>query len=135
MAKTKGRKQQAKSKPKSKALQRYAAMVNGVPPEIVKALNHETRRAILGAMADHATKHHGSAQRISPNELAYVLEERLNQISYHVKVLLDECKVIKPAGTEPRRGAVEHYYVRTAAMERWMEAATVFGDRLRYPNT
>lgn len=45
----------------------------------------------------------------SPNELSKELDEGLSQVSYHVKVLKDlEC--IEMVKTEPRRGAVEHYY-------------------------
>jgi hypothetical protein len=48
----------------------------------------------------------------SPNELSKELEEGLSQVSYHVKVLKDfEC--IEMVKTEPRRGAVEHYYRAT----------------------
>jgi len=45
----------------------------------------------------------------SPNELAKELEEGLSQTSYHIKVLRD-FKMIEQVKTEPRRGAVEHYY-------------------------
>ena len=49
----------------------------------------------------------------SPNELSKELEEGLSQVSYHVKVLKDfEC--IEMVKTEPRRGAVEHYYRATS---------------------
>lgn len=49
----------------------------------------------------------------SPNELAKELGEGLSQVSYHVKVLLgNDC--IELVKTEPRRGAVEHYYRATA---------------------
>ena len=37
------------------------------------------------------------------------LDEGLSQISYHVKVLRD-FELIEMTKTEPRRGAVEHYY-------------------------
>lgn len=49
----------------------------------------------------------------SPNELSKELNEGLSQVSYHVKVLLDaDC--IELVKTEPRRGAVEHYYRATS---------------------
>jgi DNA-binding transcriptional ArsR family regulator len=49
----------------------------------------------------------------SPNELAKEFGEGLSQVSYHVKVLLEnDC--IELVKTEPRRGAVEHYYRATA---------------------
>jgi DNA-binding transcriptional ArsR family regulator len=49
----------------------------------------------------------------SPNELAKELEEGLSQVSYHVKVLLEN-NCIELVKTEPRRGAVEHFYRATA---------------------
>jgi DNA-binding transcriptional ArsR family regulator len=48
----------------------------------------------------------------SPNELSKELEEGLSQVSYHIKVLRD-FKMIEQVKTEPRRGAVEHYYKAT----------------------
>ncbi len=45
----------------------------------------------------------------SPNELSKELREGLSQVSYHFKILKDfEC--IRLVKTEPRRGAVEHFY-------------------------
>lgn len=48
----------------------------------------------------------------SPNELSHMLDEGLSQVSYHVKVLKDYGR-IKLVKTEPRRGAVEHFYRAT----------------------
>lgn len=45
----------------------------------------------------------------SPHELSEELVDGLSQISYHVKVLRD-FELIEMTRTEPRRGAVEHYY-------------------------
>jgi DNA-binding transcriptional ArsR family regulator len=70
----------------------------------VKALAHELREQILIILNERMA---------SPNELAKDLEEGLSQVSYHVKVLKDyEC--IELVKTEPRRGAVEHYYRATS---------------------
>jgi len=49
----------------------------------------------------------------SPNELSKELGEGLSQVSYHVKVLKD-FEMIQMVKTEPRRGAVEHYYRATS---------------------
>lgn len=47
---------------------------------------------------------------MSPNELAKKLKQGLSQISYHVKELRKAgCLVLKDE--QPRRGAVEHFYV------------------------
>jgi DNA-binding transcriptional ArsR family regulator len=88
----------AKSKTKSKAKKRSKA--TGVDQRLVKALAHPLRVEILGILNERMA---------SPNELSKELDEGLSQVSYHVKVLKDfEC--IEMVKTEPRRGAVEHYY-------------------------
>jgi DNA-binding transcriptional ArsR family regulator len=76
----------------------------GVDQRLVKALAHPLRVQILMILNDRMA---------SPNELSKELEEGLSQVSYHVKVLKDyEC--IEMVKTEPRRGAVEHYYRATS---------------------
>jgi len=76
----------------------------GVDQRLVKALAHPLRVQILTILNERMA---------SPNELSKELEEGLSQVSYHVKVLKDfEC--IEMVKTEPRRGAVEHYYKATA---------------------
>ena len=71
-----------------------------VDQRLVKALAHPLRAQILAILNDRVA---------SPNELSKELGEGLSQVSYHVKVLRDyEC--IELVKTEPRRGAVEHYY-------------------------
>jgi DNA-binding transcriptional ArsR family regulator len=76
----------------------------GVDQRLVKALAHPLRVQILMILNDRLA---------SPNELSKELEEGLSQVSYHVKVLKDyEC--IEMVKTEPRRGAVEHYYRATS---------------------
>ncbi len=90
----------AKSKAKSKSKKKK----NGVDQRLVKALAHPLRVEILTILNERMA---------SPNELSKELEEGLSQVSYHVKVLRDfEC--IEMVKTEPRRGAVEHYYRATS---------------------
>jgi DNA-binding transcriptional ArsR family regulator len=87
----------AKTKTKSKGK-------GGVDQRLVKALAHPLRVEILTILNERMA---------SPNELSKELDEGLSQVSYHVKVLKDfEC--IEMVKTEPRRGAVEHYYRATA---------------------
>jgi DNA-binding transcriptional ArsR family regulator len=75
----------------------------GIDQRLVKALAHPLRVEILTILNERMA---------SPNELSKELEEGLSQVSYHVKVLKDfEC--IEMVKTEPRRGAVEHYYRAT----------------------
>jgi DNA-binding transcriptional ArsR family regulator len=76
----------------------------GVNQALVKSLAHELRAEILAILNERMA---------SPNELAKELGEGLSQVSYHVKVLKDY-KVISLVKTEPRRGAVEHYYRATS---------------------
>jgi DNA-binding transcriptional ArsR family regulator len=77
---------------------------SGVDQRLVKALAHPLRVEILGILNERMA---------SPNELSKELDEGLSQVSYHVKVLKDfDC--IEMVKTEPRRGAVEHYYRATA---------------------
>jgi DNA-binding transcriptional ArsR family regulator len=71
---------------------------------LFKALSHPLRFQALAILSERVA---------SPNELAKELNEGLSQISYHVKVLRD-CDCIELVNTEPRRGAVEHYYRATA---------------------
>ncbi|HET8861720.1 MAG TPA: winged helix-turn-helix domain-containing protein [Solirubrobacterales bacterium] len=76
-----------------------------VEPRLVKALNHVLRQHIMLAAVQG---------EVSPNELSKALDEGLSQVSYHVKVLRDDCDgMIEETRTEPRRGAVEHYYRAT----------------------
>jgi hypothetical protein len=49
----------------------------------------------------------------SPNELSKELGEGLGQVSYHVKVLLEN-NCIELVKTKQRRGAIEHYYRATS---------------------
>jgi DNA-binding transcriptional ArsR family regulator len=73
-----------------------------VDPRLVRGLSHVLRQHILLATLQ---------REISPNELSKALGEGLSQVSYHVKVLREDCDgLIEQTRTEPRRGAVEHYY-------------------------
>lgn len=93
----------SKTKARGKAKQKGKSR-NGVDQRLVKALSHSLRAEILAILNERMA---------SPNELSKELDEGLSQVSYHVKVLKDfEC--IEMVKTEPRRGAVEHYYRATA---------------------
>lgn len=88
----------------SKKTKGRAKAKRGVNQALVKSLAHELRAEILAILNERMA---------SPNELAKELGEGLSQVSYHVKVLKDY-KVITLVKTEPRRGAVEHYYRATS---------------------
>jgi DNA-binding transcriptional ArsR family regulator len=91
----------AKARKKGKT---RAKTKRGVNQALVKSLAHELRAEILAILNERMA---------SPNELAKELDEGLSQVSYHVKVLKDY-GVIRLIKTEPRRGAVEHYYRATS---------------------
>jgi hypothetical protein len=76
-----------------------------VDQRLAKALSHVLRQHILLAAVQGD---------VSPNGLSKALDEGLSQVAYHVKVLCREYGVIEETHTEPRRGAVEHYYRATA---------------------
>jgi DNA-binding transcriptional ArsR family regulator len=71
---------------------------------IAKALAHPLRARILGRLGERVA---------SPGDLAVELGAPLGVVSYHVRMLRDyEC--IELVRTEPRRGALQHYYRATA---------------------
>lgn len=72
---------------------------------LIKGMGHPLRVRILAYMNERAW---------SPRELEREIGDGLSQISYHVKVL-DDLELIELVNTEPRRGAVEHFY---SAVER-----------------
>jgi DNA-binding transcriptional ArsR family regulator len=75
----------------------------GITQQIAKALAHPLRVRILTSL------HKGIS---SPNQLSQELGEPLGNVSYHVKTLL-EYDCVELVKTEPRRGAVEHFYRAT----------------------
>jgi DNA-binding transcriptional ArsR family regulator len=88
--------------PKSKTREKNGR--SKLDQRLIKALAHPLRADILAILNERVA---------SPNELAKGLGEGLSQVSYHVKVL-HQCDCIELVNTEPRRGAVEHYYRATA---------------------
>lgn len=67
---------------------------------MAKALAHPLRVQLLSLLNEGVA---------SPNELAKKLDEPLTNVSYHVRMLHD-LGCIELVDTEPRRGALEHYY-------------------------
>src|ERR671912_2794946 len=71
-----------------------------VDPRLAKALSHPMRTRILAILNERVA---------SPNEISEMIDERLPNVSYHVRALLDlDC--IELVDTAQRRGAIEHYY-------------------------
>src|SRR5690242_14094688 len=67
---------------------------------LLRAISHPLRQRLLG-MLDGRTA--------SPNELARELGLPLGRVSYHIR-LLHDLGAIELVATEPRRGALEHFY-------------------------
>src|ERR1700760_3130475 len=84
---------------------------NGHRPEgetsearIAKALAHPLRARILQRLGERV---------LSPGDLAVELNAPLGVVSYHVRMLRDyDC--VELVRTEPRRGALQHFYRATA---------------------
>jgi DNA-binding transcriptional ArsR family regulator len=70
---------------------------------LVKAISHPIRHRVLVLLNERVA---------SPNELSRALGESLGRVSYHVRQLA-EVGAIELVRTEPRRGAVEHFYHAT----------------------
>jgi DNA-binding transcriptional ArsR family regulator len=67
---------------------------------LVKAISHPIRHRVLVLLNERVA---------SPNEIARELGESLGRVSYHVRQLA-EVGAVELVRTEPRRGAVEHFY-------------------------
>jgi DNA-binding transcriptional ArsR family regulator len=71
-----------------------------VDERLAKALSHPMRAHILAILNERVA---------SPNEIAKIIDERLPNVSYHVRAL-HELECIELVRTAQRRGAIEHYY-------------------------
>ncbi len=71
-----------------------------VDRRLAKALSHPLRAHVLAILNERVA---------SPNQIANEIEEPLGNVSYHVKTLA-EMGCIELVRTEPRRGAIEHFY-------------------------
>lgn len=79
---------------------RGKAKAKGIGEQILHAISHPIRIEIQCILF---------SRMASPNEIAKELDEGVSNVSHHVKVLKED-GVIRLIKTEPRRGAVEHYY-------------------------
>ncbi len=69
-------------------------------PRIVKALSHPLRVQILDILSERVA---------SPNQMAKMLNETVQAVSYHTNVLA-RAECIEEVRQEPKRGAVEHFF-------------------------
>lgn len=76
---------------------------NAVDQRIAKAFAHPLRVQILIILNERVA---------SPNKLAKELDESLNLVAYHVRVL-EKFECIELVKTKQRRGATEHFYRAT----------------------
>ncbi len=72
-----------------------------IDQRLVKAVAHPLRVEILETLV--------SDGELSPAQIAKKLGRAPGNVSYHVNVLRD-CNVLELVRTEPRRGALEHFY-------------------------
>jgi DNA-binding transcriptional ArsR family regulator len=70
---------------------------------LAKALAHPTRRRILQIVSERVA---------SPREIAEELDQPLGRVSHHVRWLAAR-EYLELVDTQPRRGAVEHFYRAT----------------------
>jgi DNA-binding transcriptional ArsR family regulator len=76
---------------------------SGVDRRVLQSLSHPLRLRIL---------HELNADVRSPSELAREFDEPVPNVSYHVKILLEN-GAIELVKTQPVRGALEHFYRAT----------------------
>jgi DNA-binding transcriptional ArsR family regulator len=74
-----------------------------IDQELVKALSHPLRVQILEELQSRVA---------SPSELSKEMKESLGVISYHANMLV-KCGCLELVDTQPRRGAIEHFYRAT----------------------
>jgi DNA-binding transcriptional ArsR family regulator len=67
---------------------------------LLRAISHPLRHRLLGML---------DGRIASPNMLARELDLPLGRVSYHIR-LLNDLGAIELVRTEPRRGALEHFY-------------------------
>ena len=67
---------------------------------LLRAISHPLRHRLLGML---------DGRIASPNKLARELDLPLGRVSYHIR-LLNDLGAIELVRTEPRRGALEHFY-------------------------
>lgn len=76
-------------------------------PAVLSALAHPLRMEILRR----------SGKPITPKDIADATGEPLGNVSYHSRTLA-EAGLLRLVRTEPRRGAVAHFYVVPAAAKK-----------------
>jgi DNA-binding transcriptional ArsR family regulator len=86
--------------------------------KLLVALGHPLRRRILRAMAD--------SEPASPRELSETLAQPLSNVSYHVRVLVQN-EAVTLVRTEPARGSIQHFY-RSNVQAPWAQEVLAMGE-------
>jgi DNA-binding transcriptional ArsR family regulator len=85
-----------------------------IDQRLVRAVAHPLRVEILEVLVGKG--------EMSPTQIADTLQSKPGNVSYHVNVLRD-CEVLELVRTEPRRGALEHYYRPAASIRPFIDLA------------
>ncbi len=85
-----------------------------IDQRLVRAVAHPLRVEILEVLVGKG--------EMSPTQIAETLGSKPGNVSYHVNVLR-ECEVLELVRTEPRRGALEHYYRPAASIRAFIDLA------------
>src|SRR5438105_12207772 len=93
-------KAQSKQAAKTTTKKKQTGSRDVVDHALMRGLSHPLRTRILATLNERVS---------SPNQLSKELHEGLSQVSYHVE-RLKKLGLIEMVKTEPRRGAVEHFY-------------------------
>jgi DNA-binding transcriptional ArsR family regulator len=98
-------------------------MPSTTPPDVILgALAVALRRDLLRRI--------GADAPITPKDLAAHLGLPLPNVSYHVNILRD-AGLVEVVRTEPRRGAVAHFYRRTRKNAARIDEILALADKLR----
>lgn len=85
--------------------------------QAARALGHPTRVKVMRELRKIDDT---SGERLSPSELAVILDQPLGDVSYHVRILLHN-KAVRGAGRRAVRGATEHFYRLSANGRRLLD--------------
>lgn len=79
---------------------------------LLRSLNHPIRWKIVGQLA--------GGDPLSPVMISRAIEEPIGNVSYHMRMLLDN-RHVQLADTRQRRGAIEHFYTLTPEVRAQVE--------------
>ncbi len=95
---------------------------DGIDSRAIKALGHPARLDALRLFNER--------DLASPNEIAKAIGMDVNRLAHHIRVL-KECDCIELVKTEPRRGAIEHFYRATKRANVTQEIAKALPKSMR----